>query len=402
MGKYKDLCERVHRLECLFYESKADQDRLMSFLGDEYYSKYLEIKNKISNPEYKDIYKLIRKDLGEVKDFIDSFQSKSAIKSSEKDDGAKLIYNADGWKVYRITTYKAAQIYGRNTKWCITGNYEGHEERGEEYFYDYIDDYHLDDGYYFYIKSNDEKYCLLRSKSGKVSSIWDIQDNQIILDDPTFDEVDNNLPDDFPSIKKVFDYNFYKSRALIRLGDVASIKKALELDPTCIDYEDGDGYTPLSEYISIGTMRYVEPIRVLLENGANPEVIMPDEDQTLLQFICDTEYDTASHKIAQSLIEAGTDVNSKNDRGFTPLHFAASHDSDKLVKLLIESGADINSKDIDGDTPLHCAAVSNSVSSAIVLINNGADINIVNGLGETPLDLANEYSNEQMTLLLES
>lgn len=395
------LQQRVEQLELLF-EGKQDQERLLNFLGKEYYDKYNLIKNKISDSEYKDIYKLMRKDVDEVKDFIDSFKSRSFTRNTEKVNGAELIYNANGWKVYRITTYKAAQIYGRNTKWCITGNYEGHEERGEEYFYDYIDDYHLDGGYYFYIKSNDEKYCLLRSKSGEVSSIWDIQDNQIIRDDSTPDEIDSNLPDDFPSIDEVFDYNHYKSRALIRLGDAENVKKALELDPSCIDDENEDGYTPLSEYISIGTMHYVEPIKVLLENGADTEVIMPDEDQTMLQFVCDTEYDKASHKIAQYLIEAGADINAKDFDGNQPIHFAAKRDSDELVKLLLKAGADVNSENNSGKTPLHIAAIENSKSSAIVLINNGANVDSLDEYDRTPLDLAIENDNESMIRLLDS
>ena len=45
----------------LFYEGKQDQEILNSFLGDEYYNKYNSIKNKITDNEYKDIYKLIKK-----------------------------------------------------------------------------------------------------------------------------------------------------------------------------------------------------------------------------------------------------------------------------------------------------------------------------------------------------
>ena len=76
-------------------------------------------------------------------------QSKADKRRSDKERGAELIYQDDLWKVYRITTYSAAKIYGSGTKWCITGRYEGHEGRGEEYFYQYIEDYDLDNGYYF-------------------------------------------------------------------------------------------------------------------------------------------------------------------------------------------------------------------------------------------------------------
>lgn len=63
------------RLENLIYESRQDQEILNDFLGDDYYNKYQAIKNKISDPEYKDVYKLIKKDPDEVKDYIDNFKS---------------------------------------------------------------------------------------------------------------------------------------------------------------------------------------------------------------------------------------------------------------------------------------------------------------------------------------
>ena len=49
---------RVRKLENIILEGKKDQDVLNDFLGDDYYNKYTAIKNKISDPDYKDVYKL--------------------------------------------------------------------------------------------------------------------------------------------------------------------------------------------------------------------------------------------------------------------------------------------------------------------------------------------------------
>ena len=115
----------------LFYEGKKDQEILNNFLGDEYYNKYNTIKNKITDNEYKDVYKLIKKDPDEVKDYIDNFKSnRDSVRAAKS--GAKKLYEDSDWIVYRITTYEAAVLYGKNTKWCITGRYNGHEEHGEE------------------------------------------------------------------------------------------------------------------------------------------------------------------------------------------------------------------------------------------------------------------------------
>lgn len=196
LRKLEHLCYK----ELLINEGKKDQEILNNFLGDEYYDKYNVIKSKIKDPEYKDIYKMIKKDPDEVKDYIDNFQSNTQAKRDDKESGAKLIYNKDGWKVYRITTYQAARLYGKNTKWCISGNYPGHEDRGQRYFDHYIETGDLDDGYYFYIKG-DDKYCLLRKKDGNIDSIWLASDKRLPAP-----EILQRVPD-FPSVPDVFDFN---------------------------------------------------------------------------------------------------------------------------------------------------------------------------------------------------
>ena len=74
---------RVRKLENIILEGKKDQDVLNDFLGDDYYNKYTAIKNKISDPDYKDVYKLIKKDPDEVKSYIDNFKSsRDLVKAS--------------------------------------------------------------------------------------------------------------------------------------------------------------------------------------------------------------------------------------------------------------------------------------------------------------------------------
>ena len=50
-------------------------------------------------------------------------------------------------------------------------------------------------------------------------------------------------------------------------------------------------------------------------------------------------------------LAAGTDVNAKNDGGYTPLHYAAFNGHKEIAELLIAKGADVNAKDgIGGKT----------------------------------------------------
>jgi ankyrin repeat protein len=54
-------------------------------------------------------------------------------------------------------------------------------------------------------------------------------------------------------------------------------------------------------------------------------------------------------------LAAGANVNTKSERGRTPLHYAARWRHKEIIELLISSKADVNAKDEDGDTPLDWA-----------------------------------------------
>ena len=57
-------------------------------------------------------------------------------------------------------------------------------------------------------------------------------------------------------------------------------------------------------------------------------------------------------KIVKLLIANSIDLNTKDDKGATPLHDAAEEGYKELVELLIAKGADLNSVNDDKNTPL--------------------------------------------------
>ncbi|HDZ14916.1 hypothetical protein LCGC14_1776560 [marine sediment metagenome] len=84
-------------------------------------------------------------------------------------------------------------------------------------------------------------------------------------------------------------------------------------------------------------------------------------------------------------IEAGTDINKKDAMsGSTPLISAASFGKNDIVKALIDAGADLNLKNNDGATALHTAAFFCHVEIVQLLIDAKADKTVKNNFGATP------------------
>lgn len=66
------------------------------------------------------------------------------------------------------------------------------------------------------------------------------------------------------------------------------------------------------------------------------------------------------------------DLNAEDNKGLTPLHYAAIHGSFCVVQYLLEVNANIDAKDLDGLTPLHHARLNSNYDVAEYLIQKGA------------------------------
>ena len=91
-------------------------------------------------------------------------------------------------------------------------------------------------------------------------------------------------------------------------------------------------------------------------------------------------------KVVQQHIDAGTDLNQKDDYGSTPLVTAAVFGKSEIASALIDGGADVNLKSDAGSTPLHSAAFFCRMDITKALLTKGANKNLRDTYGSTPLE----------------
>ena len=333
---------------------------------------YNDMKNYIVQTfnNFRSFEILKHADLRDVRDFVSSYTSVNSTKQQMKVEGAELIYNKNGWKVYRITTYKAAQLYGSGTRWCITGRYEEHEERGEEYFYEYIESHNLDGGYYFYI-NGDKKYCLLKRKDGGIDSIWNAADdelepNEILIDEPNFPSVPNVFT---PTLNEI---NLFTDSKKVLLF---ALELGYDVNAKCKDKtKEYYGRTPLE--VAIKCNRW-EIASMLLDSGA---IQTGKEDWHNIMLY------SSSTTLLGKLIRKGFSVD-KNEM----LEFAYWYAGTQFIETMLKLGANPDMKLNNGDTPL-ATEINKGFGARVgvvkALLKYGANANTTTRAGNDLLELA--------------
>ena len=105
---------------------------------------------------------------------------------------------------------------------------------------------------------------------------------------------------------------------------------------------------------------------------------------TALHYACDE----GNLKIVDILLKANCDVNARTNDKKTPLHLTTSHGYFDLSKMLIENGAVLNIGDNEKNTPLHLSVMGGYVELTKFLLDKLPKADTKNIYAKTPLDLA--------------
>ena len=109
----------------------------------------------------------------------------------------------------------------------------------------------------------------------------------------------------------------------------------------------------------------IEIVVYLLENGADPNLKVRYEVTAIMR--------AKTAECAKLLIDAGAQVNAKDDSDYTALQFAGMHRDLALIKVLVENGADVNHKIKDKYPLLDYVAKYGRADIFKYLVENGAD-----------------------------
>lgn len=178
---------------------------------------------------------------------------------------------------------------------------------------------------------------------------------------------------------------------LIVIGIVAGIVAAPGLDPLCVaqkaihaGQDDRAGWTCLHYAAARGDTRVVEK---MIENGADINSRTTRGETPLLLAAKHGALDTVGY-----LIRHGAGLKARDGlNGFTALHWAAKRYHPAVVRRLLDAGAQVDARNQRGQTPLWQAARQRwhgNSEVAHILVGADADIAAAANQGNTPLLMA--------------
>ncbi|MEI7457218.1 MAG: ankyrin repeat domain-containing protein [Nitrosomonadales bacterium] len=146
----------------------------------------------------------------------------------------------------------------------------------------------------------------------------------------------------------------------------------------------------------------------------NPATEWTDPEQRIkaelskLSVLCTPEgffsaAETGNRAAVALFIEANSNIEIRDNRGWTLLMTASFNGHAEIVRLLTGQDADVNALDLGGNSALHWAAFGGHTACAKLLVERHAKINVQNNFGWTPLIQAAARNHpEVVDLLIES
>lgn len=144
----------------------------------------------------------------------------------------------------------------------------------------------------------------------------------------------------------------------------------------------GVPFTPQG-FIKAAELGKRDVIALFLSSGANVDTY----DDRLWTPLMISSFN-GDQEMAALLIKSGANIQHRDSAGYAPLHWAAFNGFTHVVKLLLSKHAEVNARSNHGWTPLLQAATRGHLSVSFLLMESGADVNAASNDGWTSLHKA--------------
>jgi ankyrin repeat protein len=105
-------------------------------------------------------------------------------------------------------------------------------------------------------------------------------------------------------------------------------------------------------------------------------------------------------EVAQLLLDHNADAKVCGDKGVTLLHLAARHGHLEVARILLERNVETDSQDDHGCTPLHIASQNGHAHVVRLLLGRNADVHLRQNTGHTPLHYAAAKGHVEVARML--
>jgi ankyrin repeat protein len=203
-----------------------------------------------------------------------------------------------------------------------------------------------------------------------------------------YEEADNECISVSASIPRIYDPDETELMRAAEEGNAERVRQLIQ-SGAVVNAKDQSGVTALYKTVVSGSSVIA---KMLLDAGADPNVTTRSGTTPLMGAAW-----TLNRAIVRVLLDHGADVNLHEKDGRTALIDCASGaDADpEIVEWLLEAGAEIDARDNLSETALSLAARTGSVPVVKTLLAAGADITVRDAGGMTALERVMAIENRK-------
>lgn len=207
----------------------------------------------------------------------------------------------------------------------------------------------------------------------------------------------------------------------IRAKDLDAARAALAADPSAAGMPSPEGTAPIClamyhrapeiaeaiaasrgelDIVEAAVLGRVDRVRALVDAGPALARAVAGDGFPVLGLACYLRQED----VVRLLLDGGADPNqaATNAAKVAPLHAAVAADAPAIAAMLLDAGADVNGRQQMDYTPLMGAAANARLALLDLLLARGADVSLRTTDGKSAADLAREHGHDAIAARLDA